>query len=132
MLFEDSMLLVGRLLFGGYFVYSGLGHLQGLKMLSGYVASKGVPSPSLLVVLSGLQLLLGGLSVIFGLYPTWGLTAIAIFLVIVTPVMHRYWQLTDPMQRMGELVNFTKNLALLGAALALMAVSQPWPWSLSP
>jgi len=125
------MLLVGRLLFGGYFVYNGLNHLVALKMLSGYAASKGVPSPSLLVVLSGVLILLGGLGVISGLLPTWGLAGIAAFLVIVTPVMHRFWELTDPMQRIGERVNFTKNLALLGAALALMAIGQPWPWSLS-
>lgn len=131
MAFEESVLLIGRLLFGGYFVYNGLNHLRNLKMMAGYTASKGVPSPALLVVLSGLLILLGGLSVILGLYPTWGLAAIAIFLVVVTPVMHRYWELTEPMQRVGEFVNFTKNLALLGAALALMAVSQPWPWALS-
>jgi hypothetical protein len=27
------------------------------------------------------------------------------------------------------MVNFSKNLALLGAALALMAVEEPWPVS---
>jgi hypothetical protein len=31
---------------------------------------------------------------------------------------------------MAEMVNFMKNLALVGAALMLLFVSQPWPESL--
>jgi hypothetical protein len=35
----------------------------------------------------------------------------------------------DPQQRMNDMVNFSKNMALLGAGLALMAVEEPWPAS---
>jgi hypothetical protein len=45
--------------------------------------------------------------------------------------MHRFWEAQDPMARQGEFVNFTKNIALAGAALALMDVPQPWPASLA-
>jgi hypothetical protein len=34
------------------------------------------------------------------------------------------------MQRMGEMVNFNKNLALAGSALMFLAIPQPWPLSL--
>ena len=34
------------------------------------------------------------------------------------------------MAKMSERVNFTKNMALLGAALILLAVPQPWTVSL--
>ena len=29
--------------------------------------------------------------------------------------MHDFWTIEDPMRRMGEQVNFAKNVALLGA-----------------
>jgi len=36
----------------------------------------------------------------------------------------------DPQMKMGEVVNFTKNMALLGAILILMSYPVPWPYSL--
>jgi len=44
--------------------------------------------------------------------------------------MHDFWRIEDPMQRMGEQINFTKNLALLGGAAFAAAVPEPWPQSL--
>jgi uncharacterized membrane protein YphA (DoxX/SURF4 family) len=57
---------------------------------------------------------------------------VALFLLSVTPVMHNFWTVTDPTQRLGEFINFSKNAALLGAALMLLAIPSPWPYSLVP
>jgi hypothetical protein len=43
--------------------------------------------------------------------------------------MHDFWSVQDPNQRMNEMVHFSKNLALLGSALALMGIDEPWPAS---
>src|SRR6185503_12656488 len=51
------------------------------------------------------------------------------FLAGVSPVMHDFWKQSQPEQRMNEMINFTKNLALIGGAIALMAVEEPWPAS---
>jgi hypothetical protein len=56
--------------------------------------------------------------------------AIIGFLLPVSLRMHRFWEEQDPAQRTIELVNFTKNMALVGAALALMELREPWPLSL--
>ncbi|MDE3109987.1 MAG: DoxX family protein [Acidobacteriota bacterium] len=125
-----GLLLVGRILYGGFFLISGLNHFMKFSSYKPYVASKGVPAPALAVVFSGLLIFLGGLSVLLGCWPDIGLLLIAIFLVFATPPMHSFWKVTDPMARMNELVNFEKNVALLGAALMLAAISQPWPISL--
>lgn len=126
----NIIFLVGRVLFGGYFFLMGLNHLTKSASLVGYAASKGVPAPKAAVFFSGLLILVGGLSVILGYMPTYGLAAIALFLVPVTFAMHQFWKVADPMMKMGERVNFMKNMALLGAALALTAVSLPWALSL--
>jgi putative oxidoreductase len=122
-------LLLGRLLFGGFFLYSGINHLTNVGQVAGYAASHGVPSPELAVIVSGLMLVFGGLSVLLGLAPRIGLALIIAFLVPVTFAMHPFWDVTNAQQRMMEMVNFTKNLALTGAALGLMAVPVPWPVS---
>jgi uncharacterized membrane protein YphA (DoxX/SURF4 family) len=55
-----------------------------------------------------------------------GAAALVGFLAGVTPIMHDFWNLEDPEKRQGEMINFMKNVALLGGALALMEVEEPW------
>ena len=115
------ILYIGRIVFGGYFLYNGYNHFAHLSMMSGYAQSKGVPSPKLAVAGSGLLLAIGGVSLIFNLFPLVGLLALILFLLPVTFMLHAYWKVQDPMAKMGEMVNFTKNFALLGAVLILLA-----------
>jgi uncharacterized membrane protein YphA (DoxX/SURF4 family) len=55
---------------------------------------------------------------------------IAAFLAGVTPSMHNFWAIDNEQERMHELVNFTKNIALVGGACLAAAMPEPWPWSL--
>jgi putative oxidoreductase len=121
--------LIGRLVFGGFFLYNGIHHLMERKSLTGYAQSKNVPWAEAAVAGTGLALIAGGTSILLGIKPKLGAAAIAIFLGGVSPVMHDFWRIEDPGQRTNEMVNFTKNVALLGGALALLGVDEPWPVS---
>ena len=112
--------VLGQLIYGGFFAYNGVNHFQHQETMAQYADSKGVPSPQTAVLGSGALLLLGGLSVLTGYKPRAGLAMIAAFLIGATPAMHAFWTIADPQQRMGEQVNFLKNLALLGSVLMLM------------
>ncbi|MDP2269179.1 MAG: DoxX family membrane protein [Archangium sp.] len=126
-----TILLLGRILFGGYFLFSGLNHFISMNAMAGYAASKGVPMPHLAVAFSGMLILLGGLSVLLGFLPRVGLTLIMLFLVPVTLVMHNFWAIGDPQARIMEMTHFLKNTGLVGAALSMMALPLPWPNSVS-
>jgi uncharacterized membrane protein YphA (DoxX/SURF4 family) len=121
--------LLGRLLFGGFFLYNGINHFKELKGMSQYAQSKNVPNPDLAVMASGAALIVGGASLLLGVKPKLGAAAITGFLAGVSPVMHNFWKQTDPQQRQTEMIQFSKNMALLGGALALMSVKEPWPAS---
>jgi putative oxidoreductase len=121
--------LVGRLIFGGFFLYNGINHFKQLQTLSQYADSKKVPVPKLSVAASGAALIVGGASILLGLKPKLGTLAIMGFLAGVSPSMHDFWHDEDPNQRMNNLIHFSKNLALLGGAMALMGVEEPWPAS---
>jgi uncharacterized membrane protein YphA (DoxX/SURF4 family) len=123
--------LIGRMVFGGYFLYNGVNHILHRQMLAQYAGSKQVPAPDVAVGASGALMLVGGASILLGFRPKIGAAAIISFLAGVSPVMHDFWRIEDPQQRMGEMVNFTKNMALLGAALALAGVEEPWPVALA-
>jgi putative oxidoreductase len=118
--------LIGRLLFAGFFINSGISHLKNRKSMAGYVRSKGVPQPELAVTLSAVPLLLGGASVLLGVKPKLGAMALLGFLAGVSPIMHDFWRDEDPQARMNNMVMFMKNMALAGGALALMGVEEPW------
>jgi putative oxidoreductase len=123
------LFLLGRVLFGGYFLMQAYYHFKNVDSYTGYAASKGVPHPKYAVLGTGVLLAIGGLSIVTASFIPWGVLALSIFLVGVTPKMHNYWAITDPNQQMVERVNFYKNLALLGGVLLLLAI-ESWPASL--
>ncbi len=113
------MRTLGRLLLGGFFVYNGINHFKQTKNMAGYAASKGVPMPEVAIQATGAMMLLGGSMLALGIKPRYGALLIAGFLAGVSPVMHNFWAAEDPNQRMNDEINFAKNVALLGAALAI-------------
>jgi len=121
--------LIGRIIVGLYYINSGIRHFTHLNMMAGYAGSKGVPLPKLAVPGSGALLVIGGLSLLLGYQPVIGIVAVVLFLIGVSPMMHNFWAVQDPMQKMAEMVNFTKNMALLGSALMFLAIPQPWAYS---
>lgn len=120
------VVLVGRIIFGGYFVMMGINHFMKKENMTQYAKSKGVPSPHLAVIGTGLLLLLGGLGVATGVYESASLGLLLIFLAPTTFIMHQYWKIEDPQAKMAEMVNFLKNMALIGAILIMFGLPTPW------
>ena len=113
---------LGRFVFGGFFFYNGIHHLIQRKALAQYLDAKNVPMPDAAVTASGVALTLGGASLVLGIKPVLGAAAVAGFLAGVSPIMPDLWRVQDPEKRQSEMINFTKNMALLGGSLALMGV----------
>ncbi|HTU45951.1 MAG TPA: DoxX family membrane protein [Bryobacteraceae bacterium] len=122
--------LIGRIVFGGFFLYNGINHFKQKEGLAQYAGSKNVPYPELAVIASGAALAAGGASVILGVKPQVGTLAILGFLAAVSPVMHDFWTAHDPQQQQNEMIHFSKNMALLGAALVLAGI-EDWPLSIA-
>jgi uncharacterized membrane protein YphA (DoxX/SURF4 family) len=121
---------LGRLLFGGFFLYNGINHFLQYKTLAQYAAAKQVPLPKIAVLGTGTLLTAGGASLLFGVRPKWGAAAVALFLTGVSPLMHDFWNDESPEMRQINQINFMKNAALLGGVLALASVEEPWPVSI--
>ena len=126
----EIVLLIGRILFGGFFIVMGINHFQNPAMMSGYAKSKNVPFPRLAVMVTGVMLVVGGASVLLGIVPIVGLTVLILFLLSTLVTMHDFWNMKDPQQRAAEQVNFLKNVALIGASLALIYGASEWALAL--
>jgi uncharacterized membrane protein YphA (DoxX/SURF4 family) len=117
----NAVLLVGRILFSLIFLSSGIGHLTKTAAMTGYAQYKKVPAAKLSVIVTGIMILLGGLSLILGLYADLGALLLVIFLLPTAFMMHGFWAESDATAKQTEMVAFLKDLALAGAALIVYA-----------
>src|SRR5712691_11555217 len=109
--------LAGRVLFSSLFVIAGLGHFSSQEI--GYAAAQGVPLASIIVPMSGIMAIVGGLSIALGYKAKWGAALVVLFLVPVTITMHDFWSVTDPLAAQDQMAHFMKNVSLLGSALII-------------
>lgn len=122
--------VLGRVLFGGVLAFNGLNHFMQTEQMAAMADANDVPWPTLAVYGTGSLLLLGGLSLVTGIYPVVGAVALVVFFVVTTPWMHDFWNIDDNDQKQQQLTHFMKNSALLGAALVLFSLTAAgWPMS---
>lgn len=117
----DWAALVGRILLAAIFVTSGFDKIGGFEGAVGYIASKGLPMPQVLAVLSIAVELGGGILLVIGWKARWAALAIAVFTLLAAFLFHNYW--TYPAaERMTQYLNFWKNLSMAGGMLMVFAL----------
>jgi len=92
----------------------------------GGVAHAGVPFAALQFLMSNLH----GPWLVDVVASIASMASLVLFLVPVTLIMHPFWADHASMQRQNDLINFGKNIGLLGSSLMFLAVPRPWPYSL--
>ncbi len=125
--FAGPIVLLGRLFFALIFLMAGPNHFRSQTIA--YAASQGAPLAAIAVPFSGLLAIVGALSILLGYRAKLGAWLIVLFLVGVTPMMHNFWAVSDPMMHQMQMIMFMKNLSMLGGAL-LISQFGPGPWSL--
>ena len=118
----EIVFLIGRILFAFMFVMSGLNHLTKADHMVGYAQFKGVPSPKLAVQGSGVVLVLGGLSVILGVWADLGAIVLAALLIVMAVKMHNFWTIEDPQAKQADMIGFMKNISMAGGAIFMFAL----------
>jgi len=122
-----SIALLGRFLFALIFLTAAPNHFSSQTIA--YAASQGVPLALIAVPLSGVIALVGGLSILLGYRAKIGAWLLVLFLAAVTPMLHNFWTVTDPMMRQMQMIMFMKNVSMLGGALFITQYGAG-PWSL--
>jgi putative oxidoreductase len=119
--------LLGRFLFVLIFLMAAPNHFSSQTIA--FAASQGVPLAPIAVPLSGVIALAGGLSILLGYRARIGAWLLVLFLAGVTPMLHNFWTVADPMMRQMQMIMFMKNLSMLGGALFITQFGAG-PWSL--
>ena len=124
---QNTAALAGRILLALLFVISGFGKITGFAGTAGYMASKGMPMPEVLLVGAIVVELLGGLMLVAGFKARWAAAAIFAFLIPTTLVFHNPAGLTGQ-EAQNQMIQLMKNLSIMGGML-LVAAFGPGAWS---
>jgi uncharacterized membrane protein YphA (DoxX/SURF4 family) len=129
----DTVAVVGRVLFSLLFLGAAVGHIKDRVAMTEYAKAKKLPAAGPAVLGSGVLLLLGGLSVLLGVWGDVGSLLLLVFLVVSAVVFHNFWAQSDAATKQIEQVMFMKNIALAGASLVLFAgfASDSIGWTLA-
>jgi putative oxidoreductase len=108
--------LIGRVFIGALFLSGGIGKIMGgvgagVAMLSGYIASVGLPFATLLAVLTIVLEIVGGAAIILGFKARYSALLLAGFMVLVTYFFH--WDFSSQM----AVGTFLNHLVIIGALL---------------
>ena len=95
------IVLVGRIAFVILFgpVAGFAFHIARSKMAEGFAQSIRFPIPAIAGWPTGVWLLLGSISIAFGIWPDVGALMIAAFLIPAAAYFHRFWELEDENQK---------------------------------
>lgn len=117
---NNAAALVGRILLAAIFVISGFNKIGGFEGTAGYIASKGLPMPQVLTALTIALELGGGILLIIGYKARWVALAFFLWLIPTTFIFHKFWGI-DAAQVQNQMINFLKNVSIMGGMLLLFA-----------
>lgn len=110
-----------RVMIATIFLLSAVGNkIPNFTGVADYMASEGVPQPHIMLAGAIAFLIAGSLSVILGYKTKIGAALLLVFLVLATYFFHDFWTM-EGQDRQMQIIQFMKNLSLMGTMLFLMA-----------
>jgi putative oxidoreductase len=117
---QNTAALVGRVLLALIFIQAGFGKITGYDGTAAYMAGKGLPMIGVLLPLTILVELGGGLALAVGFKARWAALALAVFTLLAGFLFHNFWAV-EAAQKMAQQTQFMKNLAIAGGMLMVFA-----------
>jgi putative oxidoreductase len=117
---QATMSLLGRLLIAAIFLMSGIAKLTDTPGTVAHMTSMGIPYADTLAVVAGVAEVLGGISIAVGLLTRIGAFGLILFMIPTTLIFHAFWNYHGE-ERLPQMVNFMKNLAIIGGLATLVA-----------
>ncbi len=119
--YKTCVSVVGRLLLALMFILSGIGKLGNIQGTAAFIASGGLPVPTLLATAVGTLELFGGLALVLGYQVRLAGLALGLFTVAASVVFHAWWSAPADQQFVTQLL-FMKNISVAGGMLLVSAL----------
>lgn len=116
------LILIGRIILGLFFVIAGIRNIMHYSERKTMATNYGWKLPALVTALGFASQVLGGLSVMLGIYPAWGAAVLILFLICATALFHNFVMFKGESQQPH--IYFTLvNIALCGYCLMVIGLS---------
>jgi putative oxidoreductase len=111
---------VGRILLSLIFLLSAAGKFNDWPSTTKMLTDKGLPAADALLSVAVVLEIVGGASVLLGLYARLGAVALLAFMLPVTFIMHNFWTY-EGAENMNQMINFMKNVSITGGIVLVLA-----------
>ncbi len=125
---NNAISLIGRLLISALFLPAGLSKLSGFEGTVGYIASVGLPVPTVAAAAALTVEILGSIALIIGFQTRIAAAVLAVFTLVASVFFHAFWA-AAPEQAFVQQLLFFKNIGVIGGLLVLVS-SGAGAWSL--
>jgi len=127
---QGILAVTGRVLLCVIFLMAAVGNkIPHFSDVAQVMDSKGIPQPKLMLAGAIVFLLAGSLSVITGYRARIGASLLLVFLILATYYFHNFWALAEAKAQQEQMIQFMKNLSMMGAMLFIIA-NGPGPMSI--
>ena len=116
------LIIIGRILLGGYYLQAGLRNFMKQPLHVGILQRKGVPLPRVALLVALTAQVVGALSVMLGYYPAIGALLLIGFTLVALATYHDFWNYQGA-ERMSHLGSVLSHLATVGGFLLVIALS---------
>jgi putative oxidoreductase len=110
---------LGRFLLGLYFLLPGMSKITGYADTLSYMSLHNIPLPEVLLPVTILLQVAGGLMLMLGLRVGQVALVLAALTLIINLGMHDFWNVYEGVSQAHETQNFVKNLAIFAGLLVL-------------
>lgn len=126
---KDELLLIARVFLVALFVIFGLDKFLNFSGTAEYMASEGLPLPTLSAFIALVMEFVVGILLLVGFYTRPLALALALYTLITALIGHRYWAITDAGVHLDTMIHFYKNMSIVGGLL-LLCITGPGRYSI--
>jgi putative oxidoreductase len=120
----------GRLLLALYFLVPGVSKITNLEGTAQYMADHGMVAIPFFLILTIVLQLGGALFLAIGYRVQLTAFVLAGLVLVISLIMHDFWNVEEAVQKAHEMQNFIKNLAIMAGLMVLAGGPQAMTWSL--
>ena len=122
---ENALTIAGRFLLGLYFLIPGITKLTGFDSTAEYMAAHGMVAIPFFLLLTAVIQIGGAVCLIVGFRIRLVAFVLAGLVLVISVVMHDFWNMEAGQAQAHEMQNFIKNLAIM-AGLMVISGNPDW------
>lgn len=127
---ERALSIVGRLLLALYFLLPGIMKIVDFDGTAEYMAAHGMVAIPFFLVLTIVLQVGGALCLAIGYRVQFTAFILAGLVLVISVVMHNFWDMEAGLQQAHEMQNFIKNMAVMAGLMVLAGGPRVLNWSM--